>query len=323
MRLRRALLREPFLLALLFLAGCRPSSFRSTIVVIPRDTAEEIWVSEHGGAVDAASKRELHIYWNGPSRDDDVEHQIALVERAVAGHYYGVILSPNNSFALSNAIQRAVSSAIPVVITSSEIPIAPEPDLSFVLNDDKRMGEIAAQRTNAILSGKGTVAILGLDALSPGAVERSNAFEEDLHRVAPHIAIVAKVTGPYSFGQAELAAEQTIHSYPNLSAIFALSFNDTRGALAAVRSVQPARSIKIIGCDQTLDLLLLLRRGEVDSLIVEDTRSMGSRAVEEIAAERNGQPVPPRTLVEPVLVDRDNVDDPVIQQTLSVRWRPQ
>jgi hypothetical protein len=33
--------------------------------------------------------------------------------------------------------------------------------------------------------------------------------------------------------------------------------------------------------------------------------------------------VPARTLVEPVLVDRDNVDDPAIQQILSVRWRPQ
>jgi ribose transport system substrate-binding protein len=309
--------------ALLFFAGCGTSPSRLTIMMIPRDTAEEIWVSEHGGAVDAASPHHLQIYWNGPSLDDDVEHQIALVERAVAGRFYGIILSPNNSFALSNSIQRAVSRGIPVVITSSGIPIAPEPGLSFVVNDVARMGDIAAERTDSILNGKGTVAILGLDALSPGAVERSNAFEQSLHRIAPHIEIVTKASASYSFGQAELAAEQMLHAHPNLSAIFALGINDTLGALAAVRSMQPLHPIKIIGCDQTLDLLLLLRRGDVDSLIAEDTRTMGSRAVEEIAAERNGQTVPARTLIEPVLVDRENVDDPAIQKILSERWRPQ
>ena len=323
MHLRGALGPGSLSIALLLLTGCHPSPWRSTIAAIPRDTAEEIWVSEHGGAVDAASPRHLHIDWNGPGQDDDVEHQIALVERAVARHYYGIILSPNNTFALSNSIQRAVSSGIPVVITSSGIPIAPEQGLSFVLNDAGKMGEMAAQRANAILNGKGTIAILGLDALSPGTVERSDAFEQTLHRIAPHIEIVAKVSASHSFGQAELAAQQTIQAYPRLSAIFALSINDTLGGLAAVRSIQPAHPIKIIGCDQTLDLLLLLRRGDVDSLIVEDTRTMGFRAVEEIAAERSGQGVPARTLVAPVLVDRENVDDPAIQQVLSVRWRPQ
>lgn len=97
--------------ALVFLTGCRQSASKLTIAVIPRDTAGEIWVSEHGGAVDAAHESRLHIYWNGPSRDDDVEQQIALSERAVARHYYGLILSPNNSFALGNLIQRAVSAA--------------------------------------------------------------------------------------------------------------------------------------------------------------------------------------------------------------------
>ena len=308
--------------ALLLLAGCQ-STWKSTIAVIPRDTAEEVWVAEHGGAVDEAFKRHLNIYWNGPSRDDDVERQIALVEGAVTRRYYGIIISPNNSFALSTSIQQAISSGVPVVITSSGIPIAPEPGLSFVLNDATRMGQIAAQRMNTILNGKGTVAILGLDYLSPGTVERSNAFEECLHRIAPRIKIVAKVSEAYGFGQAELAAEQTIRAHPGLSAIFTLDFNDTRGTLAAVGSIRPAHRIRIIGCDQTFYLLFLLRRGDLDALVAEDTRTMGSRAVEEIASERRGQPVPSRVLIEPVLVDRDNVDDPSIQQILSVRWRPQ
>lgn len=128
--------------ALVFLTGCRQSASKLTIAVIPRDTAGEIWVSEHGGAVDAAHESRLHIYWNGPSRDDDVEQQIALSERAVARHYYGLILSPNNSFALGNLIQRAVSSGIPVVITGSEIPLVPRPGLSQFPNVSRTIGSV-------------------------------------------------------------------------------------------------------------------------------------------------------------------------------------
>lgn len=280
-------------------------------------------MSEHGGAADAAFQKHLHIYWNGPSRDDDVEQQIALSERAVAGHYYGLILSPNNSFALDNLIQRAVSGGIPVVITGSEIPMAPKPGLSYVLNDADTMGQLAAVRTNEILRGKGNIAILGTDALSPGSMERSDAYENAVHRIAPQINIAAKMAGSFSFGQAELASEQMIRANPRLSVIFALGINETRGAVEAVHSMQKESRIRIIGCDQTLDLLFLLRRGEIDSLVVENTRAMGYRAVEEIAAEKHGEKVPPRVLIKPLLVTRENIDEPAIQQVLSLRWRPQ
>ncbi len=135
--------------------------------------------------------------------------------------------------------------------------------------------------------------------------------------------MVAKVAAPYNFGQAELAAEQILRAYPGLAGIFSLGNNYTMGAVAAVHSVAPPHPVHIVGCDQLLDSLLLLRRGELDALVVEDTRTMGYRAVEEIAAQRAGHPGPPRVLVEPVLVDRENVNDAAIQQILSVRWRPQ
>ena len=294
----------------------------STIAVIPRDTAEEIWVSEHGGASDAAYRQNLDIDWNGPTRDDDVEQQISLSEAAVRSGDYGLILSPNNSFALDTVIQRALAEKIPVVIVGSPIPIAPQRGLSFVLNDSEEMGALAAKRAAEILHGKGQVMVLGIDSLSPGSVERSDAFERALQQEAPGISVVEKVSGSMSFGQAELASEQAIAAHPDLSAIFAVGINETRGAAAAVRSMQSAERIKIIGCDQTLDLLFLLRRGVIDSLVVEDTRTMGNLAVNQIVAERHGQTVPSQRLVQPVLVTRANVNEDRVQQILSLRWRP-
>lgn len=293
-----------------------------TIAVIPRDTAEEIWVSEHGGAADAAYKQNLEIDWNGPTRDDDVEQQISLSERAIRANAYGLVLSPNNSFALGTVIQRALSQKIPVVIVGAPIPIEPQSGLSFVLNDAEKMGALAADRASEILHGKGQVMVLGFDPLSPGSVERAEAFRRSLRQIAPEISIVDQVSGSKSFGQAELASEQAILAHPDISAIFALGINATRGAAAAVRTKKAEGRIKIIGCDQTLDLLFLLRRGVIDSLVIEDTRKMGGLAIQQVIAERHGESVPSRRVVEPLLVTHHNVNDERIQQVLSLRWRP-
>lgn len=311
-----------FVAFVLCVAGCRSSDSKSTIAVIPRDTAQEIWVSEHGGAADAALARHLRVYWNGPSRDDDVEDQIALSEKTIAGQYYGLILSPNNSFALNETVQRVISHGIPVVIVGAQVPISPEPGLTFVLNDSEKMGALAAERIHDILGQKGKVVVIGVDSLSPGSMERSIGFEQALHREAPGIAIEQRLVGPFRFDQAELATEQAIRAHPDLDALVALGINETRGALAAVRSTGTSNRIKIVGCDQTLDLLFLLRRGDIDALVIEDTRTMGRIAVEEIAEERRGRPAPAKTIIEPFLVTRANVDNPAIQQTLSLRWRP-
>jgi ribose transport system substrate-binding protein len=88
-----------------------------------------------------------------------------------------------------------------------------------------------------------------------------------------------------------------------------------------VRSSGKSGRIRVIGCDQTLDLLFLLRQGLIDSLVVQDTRTMGYLAIGQIAAQQHGDSVPLKTLVQPSLVTRENVDDDGIQRILDSRWR--
>ena len=63
---------------LVLLAGCQRNS-PITIAVIPRTTGTMLWEPEHGGAQAAALKLGARIYWNAPTREDDIEGQIALV----------------------------------------------------------------------------------------------------------------------------------------------------------------------------------------------------------------------------------------------------
>jgi hypothetical protein len=58
--------------ALLFASGCT-RSHSLTVAVIPETTAQELWEVEHAGVASAAIGTNWEIYWNGPSREDDVD----------------------------------------------------------------------------------------------------------------------------------------------------------------------------------------------------------------------------------------------------------
>jgi len=191
-----------------------------------------------------------------------------------------------------------------------------------VLNDENRTGTLIARRLHRILGGKGKVIILGVNPLSPGSVPRAEAVQRAILREDPQIQIVDELTGSFSFGRAELVTEQAIRSHPGLDAIIALGINETRGAASAVASAGAMGRIRIVGCDQGMDLLFLLRDSVIDSLVVQDSRTMGRIAVGNLVAQHLGRSVPERVLVEPRFVSQANVDDPVIQTILSERWRP-
>src|SRR5579872_3568977 len=81
------------------LAGCR-SRGPVTIAVIPRTSGTFLWEPMHVGAELAAQKTGLNIYWNAPTREDDIQGQITLLEKVVAREYKGLILAPDHELAL-------------------------------------------------------------------------------------------------------------------------------------------------------------------------------------------------------------------------------
>jgi ribose transport system substrate-binding protein len=308
--------------ALLWCCGCH--SGRSNIIyVIPQQSSQSMWVSEHVGASDAALRSGARIYWNGPTEDGDVEQQVDLAERAIANGSLGLVLSPVNPFALNTVVERSLRAHIPVVILGSPLSLKPQEGLSFVLNDEKQMGLLAADRIRTVLRGRGEVLLLGVSPFSFALADRSTSFSSAISRTAPEIHVIEIAEGRFSFGQAELAAEKAILAHPNLSAIMSLNAAATRGAIAATRATHTSDRVTIVGCDYDLDLLFLLRKKALDSLVAPNMRMMGATAVEYVMKEHRGETIPDYTFAAPTVITRENIDDPDIQHLLYMDWRGQ
>lgn len=289
------------------------------VAVIPRTTGISLWEPEHAGAEVAAHQHGFRVYWNAPTREDDVQGQVELVDRVIDQRYAGLVLAPDQTLALMTPVRRALSKNIPVVIVGSPLPLEPAGKLTYVLSDDTAAGHMAAERMGKILNGKGTVAILGIDPDIAGVLERVRSFEKTLAEEYPGIEVKEKRPGLFSVPYEQQSAKEVLETHPHLSAILAVTTDATRGAYSALVEARRAGAVKLVGCDQ--DLLTPLMTGEIDSVVAEDTYEMGYRAIEALADERAGRPVPRLIRCAPHLVTKENLERPEIRRILGLVGR--
>lgn len=303
--------------ALLVLLGCH-SQIPITIAVIPRTAGNSLWEPIHGGAEAAAVATGDNIYWNAPTREDDVEGQIALVNQVVARGYQGLILAPDQSLALITPVRRALAKGLPTVVVSSDLPIPAGGKLSYILNNEESAARIASARVQSLRHREGSVAVLGIDPDIAGILARVRYFEQEMGQIDPNITLIKRM-GSFNFLHEQQVAEETFKSSPGVEVVVALTWASARGAIAAIEHSPELRGVKVIGFDP--DGAPPFNLASLDSVIIQNTRAMGQKAVEEIDAIRRGQPVPATLELEPKLVTRENINSPEVQQWTSMDWR--
>jgi ribose transport system substrate-binding protein len=300
------------------LCGCS-GRVTERIAVIPQTEGTMIWEAAHVGAEEAARRHGAFIYWNAPTRQDDVEAQIAIVDRVADDGYDGLVLAPDQALALMTPVRRAAARGIPTVVIGSPLGMPPGGNLFYILNDNEQGGRLAAQRVGELLHGTGNVAVLGIDPDLAGIMVRDRVFEETLSESYPGIRIVDKRMGSFNIPHEQQVAQDTINSHPDLDVIVAMMATSVEGTLSALHSMAGGEKIRIIGFDienwPPFD-----RNPSLDCLIQEDTRAMGEQAVELLLTRRHGHSNAAQTTVEPRMITRENMNSAEVQRMLSQDW---
>lgn len=280
--------------------GCRKKAVR--IAIIPQTTGTDLWGPVLNGAQSVHAGQPIHIYWNAPTSEDNVKAQISMLERLIRNRECdGIILAPDHSLALMNAVQDAMAAHIPVVVISSRLSLAPRKGLSYILNNDADGGATAARYLGTLLHAHGTVAIMGIDPALDGNMERTRSFELTLQRNDPDISIVERRFGSYNEPHEQQVAAEILKKHPHLSAIIALNPASERGAWFTLLDLKKTGQIHLIGFDQDI-VLDGGPRLKIDGIVEQNTYEMGRMAVQQILKDLDHKPVPPLTLIEPELL---------------------
>ena len=291
---------------------------RPLIAVLGQTSGTPLSLAQRYGVEKGAGGR-AQIYWNAPSREDAVDEQIELLNRAISQkHPDGVILSPDHSLALMSSAQRALANRIPLVVVGTSLELSPRENLAFVLNDEEAGARLAVGRLALLLNGHGRIAILGIDPAMVGVMERFRAVEALLATSYPNIEIATKSVGSFNTAREQQNAREILSQEQHLDAILALNPGTMTGTLLALREMHLSKSIALIGFDQA-ESLNIVRSGQVDSIVVENGVEMGRQAAELILRHDRKQ-MATRVLISPVLVTAENLNDPAIQAYCKANW---
>jgi ribose transport system substrate-binding protein len=295
-----------------------------TIALIPQAGGAMRSEVARFGATDAAGTVKCNLYWNAPTSEGDAAGQISLIDKVVRNRYQGLVVAPNHSLAILSSLRRALAAGLPVVVVSAPLALPATNKLGYVVNDDDKMGELAAKEIARLIQGKGSVALVGLSRTGPGISRRVRAAERIFATLYPEIEVVSRITGAYDTSRAEEVTNGALDSHPNLKAVLSFTATSTRGAHAALKSRSLQAAVPLVGCEQDSDLISYVGTGEIAAILAENTYRMGYEAVELIANSWKGEPIPPQSVVPPLLITRQNVTSTeAIPFTRFARFTPE
>jgi ribose transport system substrate-binding protein len=289
-----------------------------TVAAIPRTCGTILWEAEHTGIQRVATTDVVNIYWNAPMREDDVQAQIEVLSIAIGHGVKGVIISPVEALPLRTPVHRALEHGTPIVVVGTDLGLTPGKSLSYVLNDERRGGEMAARRIASLLHGEGTVAVMGISNQLTSTAERARSLETTLAEASPGIQVVFRSLALPTASQEQQVAEKLLAKNPHVNAIVALSESSTRGAYYALTEFDKTSEIRLIGFDQ--NLLAPIRTGAIDSVIMQNTYGMGRAAMTLMNQELRAGAAQSQVVLEPLVVTKENIDSAPVREILDLRW---
>ncbi len=297
------------------------------IAVIPKGTTHIFWKSIHAGAIKAeqelkAAGIDVEVIWKGPLKEDDRESQIRVVEDFVTRGVSGIVLAPLDDMALRVPVKNAVNYGIPVVIIDSGLKS--EDYTSFVATDNYVGGRKGGQRLAEILGGKGKVIMLRYQEGSASTMKREQGFLDVLKEKYPEIEVVsANQYGGATTESAYIASENLLSPLRKpdggltVDGIFCPNESTAFAMLRALEDSGLAGKVKYVGFDSSDRLVLALRKGYIQGLVLQDPINMGYLGVKTIVAHLRGEKVEKQIDTGSSMATPENMDEPKMKNLLE------
>jgi len=310
-------------LALLACAACgdrgpHTEALSFSVAVIPKGTTHVFWKSVERGARESGAELGVEVLWKGPLVENDRAQQIQIVEQFVAKGVGGIVLAPLDRAALVAPVARARAAGIPVVVFDSALDGEVGTDYAaFVATDNARAGALAGERLRAGIAPGGKIALLRYQVGSASTEARESGCLEVLRRTPALEILVENRYAGATAGEAKAEALNLADRLVRADGIFCSNESATLGMLLALRQLDLAGKVRLVGFDASPPLLEALRQGEIDALVVQDPRAMGRLAVRTLVLASRGEPHERSVDTGAVLVTRENQDAPEIRKLLE------
>jgi len=304
------------LVVLMMLALClpafaspgKPETEELTFLYVPGET-DPFYMSIELGAKDMAAELGVNFVVSEYPKAWGPEVQVPVLEAAVArANPDLVMIGPSSNDAMIAPLKKLYDQGIEIITVDTWIGdgnYAKDSDWSFPLayiGTDNKLGGTQVAEKLAEMIGKS------------GKVYCNTTSAEGIKKF-PNIEFVGV---DYNLEQVQRAQQQTyatLQANPDIKGIFGTNNWSTQGAYQAIVNAGMTGSVKLAGWDATEEVIGALKAGQLDLVLAQKPREMGSLCVEwGYKFFKEGAEIPKQVIPGFEFFTKDNVDDPDMQK---------
>ena len=329
--------------------GGGKQDFKYRIAVVPKGLTHEFWQSIHRGSLRGATELKarkgitVDIDWDGPLKENEAQAQINIIDRKIAARVNGIVLAPQHSETMVPPVRKAVEAQIPVLVIDSGLsPEGQQLMVKYIATDNYNGGRLAAEHLIKVLRAQGKEApnliLFRYQVGSESTDQREKGFEDYVNNViaeqkkAGKPTITWLSTNKYAGATQEEALKEATPLLNNervrgIDGIFAPNESSASGMLAALRSLNLNKQVRLVGFDSSAPLVDAVRKGDVEALILQDPYRMGCLGVWTLVHYLDGYQVTPEgNRVQSTgenVITRANIDAPSTRQLFEPELQDQ
>ena len=293
------------------LAAGVASAAEQKVTYIQGLTGNPFYTTVACGGAEAAKKLGVQFSAQGP-RQFDPALQTRVLDAVIAAHPDAIMISVDDPVAMIPALLQAKRQGIKIVTIDGDTS-RDDIAVTNIQSDNIKGGMLAGQQMGALLGGKGEVMALNN---APGAadvsVQRVQGFTEAMKQF-PSITFLGVQYSSNQTARAAALVSSTVAAHPHLAGVFAVTTNNTEGAVTGVREAQGTGRIKVVGFDTSDPIVDDIRKGLVDADVVQFPYGVGQIGLQSAVAALNGKPVERQIRTPFILATPKNIDTPEVQ----------
>jgi ribose transport system substrate-binding protein len=286
--------------------------------VIIKASNSSFWQTMLAGSSKASKDFGVDVGLFGPAQEIDIPEQVTLVENAVSRGVDAVVLAPNSSNALNNAIKQARKAGVQVVVVDTGVTTDTD---GFIGTDNIKAGEQAGKTlcdlAKAQNKATGSVLIESSVAGVQTIKERETGFKRGLAAACPGLKVATTRYNDDKTDKAVSDVNDVLTANPGLVGIFASNVTSGVGVARGVKDNNAADKIPVVAFDTDPQENAALADGSIDALIVQNPYFFGYQGVIEAAMASVGSLPPPKLDPGAVVATTKNMNDPSVKPLLN------
>ncbi len=259
-----------------------------SLIYIPKteDGTNDFWTSLISGTRMAAQECGADLEVMAPEREQDVEVQNRLLQKAIEKNPDAILFSPSSFDASDELLQEAKEKGIKITFIDSYTENNIQ-DMT-VATDNLEAGKMLGEYARTLLNEDSKIAIVSHVKGVSTAIEREKGFREGLGDYNKNVVDVVYCNS--LFDKASQLAEELMKRYPDLEMIAGMNEYSAVGAARAVQRQEKENKIQVVGVDSSQEAVQLMEKGVFKGIVVQKAFKMGYLGVTETVRMLQGKP---------------------------------